>query len=128
MVCNDGGFLQIGESNFLPNSKIFIVKTNIDGQFLWDREINIGGHNLGNSAIELDDGYLISGSMNRNSALIKLDKNTGETIFSQTLIMEVQILMSMQYQLQMVLLQLDIKMLKTQIILFIQKVRFSFFS
>ena len=84
IVCNDGGFLQIGESNFLPNSKIFIVKTNSDGQFLWSREINIGGHNLGNSAIELDDGYLISGSMNRNSALIKLDKNTGETIFSQT--------------------------------------------
>ena len=83
MVCNDGGFLQIGRV-ILPNSNIFIVKTNSDGQFLWDREINIGGHNLGNSAIELDDGYLISGSMNRNSALIKLDKNTGETIFSQT--------------------------------------------
>ena len=84
MTCNDGGFLQIGESNFLPNSKIYIVKTDSVGQFLWSREINIGGHNLGNSAIELEDGYLICGSLNRNSTLIKLDKNTGDTIISET--------------------------------------------
>ena len=84
MTCEDGGFLQIGETNFLPNSKMYIVKTNTNGQLLWSREINIGGHNLGNSAIELDDGYLISGSLNRNSALIKLDKETGSTIFSET--------------------------------------------
>ena len=84
MTCEDGGFLQIGESNFLPNSKIYIVKTNATGEFLWSREINIGGHNLGNSAIELDDGYLIVGALNRNSALIKLDKETGSTIFSET--------------------------------------------
>ena len=84
MTCEDGGFLQVGESNFLPNSKIYIVKTNADGEFLWNREINVGGHNLGNSAIELDDGYLVSGALNRNSSLIKLDKETGSTIFSKT--------------------------------------------
>ena len=84
LECEDGGFLQIGESNFLPNSKIYIVKTNVNGQILWSREINVGGHNLGNSAIELEDGYLIVGALNRNSALIKLDKQTGSTIFSET--------------------------------------------
>ena len=84
LTCEDGGFLQIGESNFLPNSKIFIVKTDMNGDFLWSREINVGGHNLGNSAIELEDGYLICGALNRNSALIKLNKETGATIFSQT--------------------------------------------
>ena len=84
MTCEDGGYLQIGESNFLPNSKIFIVKTDSYGELLWSREINIGGHNLGNSAVELSDGYLICGSLNRNSALIKLDKNNGSTIFSRT--------------------------------------------
>ena len=84
MTCQDGGFLQIGESNFLPNSKIYIVKTDSNGQMNWSREINNGGHNLGNSAIELEDGYLIVGALNRNSALIKLDKQTGSTIFSQT--------------------------------------------
>ena len=84
MTCEDGGFLQIGESNFLPNSKIYIVKTDSNGQMNWSREIYNGGHNLGNSAIELEDGYLIVGALNRNSALIKLDKQTGSTIFSQT--------------------------------------------
>ena len=84
LECEDGGFLQIGESNFLTNSKIYIVKTNVNGQILWSREINVGGHNLGNSAIELEDGYLIVGALNRNSALIKLDKQTGSTIFSET--------------------------------------------
>tara|TARA_X000001036_G_scaffold75983_1_gene67511 strand:+ start:461 stop:1795 length:1335 start_codon:yes stop_codon:yes gene_type:complete len=84
LTCDDGGFLQIGESNFLPNSKIFIVKTNSNGMIVWSREISVGGHNLGNSAIELDDGYLVSGSLNRNSALIKLNKQSGATIFIQT--------------------------------------------
>ena len=84
LTCDDGGFLQIGESNFLPNSKIFIVKTNSNGMIVWSREISVGGHNLGNSAIELDDGYLVSGSLNRNSALIKLNKQSGATIFTQT--------------------------------------------
>ena len=82
--CNDGGFLQIGETNFLPSSKLLVIKTDANGQMLWEREINNGGHNLGNSAIELDDGYLVCGSLARNSALIKLDKQTGSTIFSQT--------------------------------------------
>ena len=82
--CSDGGFLQIGETNFLPNSKILVVKTNSDGQFIWNKEINSGGHNLGNSAIEVDDGYLISGGLNRNSALIKLNKESGDVIWSRT--------------------------------------------
>ena len=84
LKCDDGGFIQVGETDFLPNSKLYVVKTDASGQFLWEREINIGNHNLGNSVIELDDGYLICGGLNRNSALIKLDKQTGATIFSQT--------------------------------------------
>ncbi len=85
--CDDGGFLQIGETNTYSNpvsAKMYIVKTNSNGNILWSREINNGNHNLGNSAIELNDGYLISGALNRNSALIKLDKQTGSTLFIQT--------------------------------------------
>ena len=44
----------------------------------------IGNHNLGNSAIELSDGYLVLGALNQNSAIIKLDKDTGSTIFIET--------------------------------------------
>ena len=86
LTCEDNGFLQVGETYDYSNlsSKIFIVKINANGQFLWSREINIGEHNLGNSAIELSDGYLICGSLDYNSALIKLDKETGSTIFLET--------------------------------------------
>ena len=80
LTCDDGGFLQVGESNFLPNSKIYVVKINGSGQFEWEKELNIGGHNLGNSAVEMQDGFLILGSMNRNSAIIKLSKASGESL------------------------------------------------
>ena len=53
LTCEDNGFLQVGEtydySSF--SSKILIVKINAGGQLLWSREIYIGEHNLGNSAI-----------------------------------------------------------------------------
>ena len=84
LTCEDGGFLQVGESNFLPNSKIYVVKTNATGEFEWENELSIGGHNLGNSAVEMQDGFLILGSMNRNSAIIKLSKDSGDIIFSKT--------------------------------------------
>ena len=84
LKCNDGGFLQVGETNFLPNSKILVIKTNSFGQLMWSKEINTGGHNLGNSAIEVDDGYLICGAQNRNSSLIKLNKESGNTLWTKT--------------------------------------------
>ena len=86
LTCEDNGFLQVGETYDYSNlsSKILIVKINANGHLLWSREIYIGEHNLGNSAIELSDGYLICGSLDRNSALIKLDKENGSTIFLET--------------------------------------------
>jgi hypothetical protein len=85
LACSDGGYLQIGETGFIPNSaKILVVKTNSSGNLLWKKEFSSGGHNLGNSAIEIADGYLICGSMNENSALIKLNKTDGSVIFEQT--------------------------------------------
>ena len=85
LACEDGGFLQVGETGFIPQSaKMYIVKTDANGNLLWEREINTGGHNLGNSAYEIEDGYLICGAMNRNSALIKVDKFDGSILFSQT--------------------------------------------
>ena len=86
LTCDDNGFLQVGETYDYTNlsSKILVVKINASGQLLWSREIFSGEHNLGNSAIELGDGYLICGGIDQNSALIKLDKDNGETIFLKT--------------------------------------------
>lgn len=85
LTCEDGGFLQVGETGFVPNSaKIFVVKTDQNGVLLWEKEFSGGtGHNVGNSAYETDDGYLICGALNENSALIKLNKADGGLIFEK---------------------------------------------
>ena len=85
LTCEDGGFLQVGETGFVPNSaKILVVKTDQNGELLWKKEFSGGtGHNLGNSAYETDDGYLICGALNENSALIKLNKTDGGLIFEK---------------------------------------------
>ena len=86
LTCEDNGFLQVGETYDYSNlsSKIFVVKLNSNGQFNWSREIYVGEHNLGNSAIELNNGYLILGGIDQNSALILLNKEDGSTIFLET--------------------------------------------
>tara|TARA_Y100001935_G_scaffold247135_1_gene242624 strand:- start:4818 stop:6158 length:1341 start_codon:yes stop_codon:yes gene_type:complete len=87
LSCEDGGFLQVGETFDFSggiSAKMYIVKTNSNGQLLWEREFYTNNNNLGNSAIEIEDGYVIAGAINRNSTIIKLDKENGSTIFSQT--------------------------------------------
>ncbi len=84
LTCSDGGFLQVGETGFLPNSKILVVKIDSVGNFVWKKEFAEGGHNLGNSARESSDAYWLCGQLNGNSALIKLNKEDGSVIFSKT--------------------------------------------
>ena len=85
LTCQDGGYLQVGETGFIPNSaKILVVKTDQNGVLLWKKEFTgATGHNLGNSAYEVDDGYFICGALNENSALIKLNKMDGGLIFEK---------------------------------------------
>ena len=83
--CSDGGYLQVGETGFIPNAaKLLVAKTNSSGQLVWKKEFGSSGHNLGNAALEVSDGYLIVGAINQNSALVKLNKSTGSTIFQKT--------------------------------------------
>ena len=91
LVCEDGGFLQIGESGSPYDSgRTLIIKTDSFGQFLWRQESDLylnGRFNLGNSAIEVDDGYVIfgaqsnGGSSTQNSMIAKLDKQNGSVLF-----------------------------------------------
>ena len=76
MSCSDGGFLQIGETGYIPNSKILVVKTDNEGDFLWAKEIGQLKSNLGNAIIESDDAYLVVGALDENSAIIKLEKSS----------------------------------------------------
>ena len=83
MSCSDGGFLQVGETGYIPNSKILVIKTDNEGDFLWANEIGQLKSNLGNSVIETDDSYIVVGALGGNSAIIKLEKFSGETISSK---------------------------------------------
>jgi hypothetical protein len=86
LSCLDGGYLQIGEATIREqHNKMYIVKTNSEGDLLWEKTFQGGEntYNLGTSSIEVDDGYLISGSLNENSVLIKLNKDTGAVIFKK---------------------------------------------
>ena len=80
--------MQVGETGFLDNntSRILVVKTDSEGTIVWQKEFFAGieTKNLGNSAYEVTDGYLVAGALNENSALIKLNKSDGSTIFSKT--------------------------------------------
>ena len=86
IACEDGGYLQVGETGFLPNTRILAVKLDASGNLAWRKEYSNrstgasshGSYNLGNSALEVEDGYLIVGAINRNSAILKVDKATGE--------------------------------------------------
>ena len=83
---SDNGILQIGETGFLDNNtaKILVAKTDASGNLVWKKEFGDQGHNLGNSIIEVSDGYIITGSINKNSIVIKVDKSSGNTLWSQT--------------------------------------------
>ena len=84
LSCSDGGFLQVGETGFITtSSKLLVVKTNSQGDLLWKNEFSEGAHNIGNSAIETNDGYLICGALNENSTIIKLNKDNGSLIFKE---------------------------------------------
>lgn len=86
LACSDGGYLQVGETGNISNStKLLVVKTNSSGSLIWKKEFSGGDRNLGNSAIETSDGYMICGALNENSAIIKLDKSNGSELFLETI-------------------------------------------
>ena len=82
----------MGETGFLPNSRILAIKVDQSGNLEWrqeysNRSTGASGHgtyNLGNSVLEVEDGYWIAGAINRNSAAIKVNKGTGEAEFVRT--------------------------------------------
>ena len=84
LSCSDGGFLQIGETGSLPDdAQIFVAKIRANGTIVWKDEYSSPGHNLGNGAMEVDDGYIVFGAIQQDSALIKADKTNDNVIFSK---------------------------------------------
>ena len=85
LQCEDGGFLQVGETGFVGSSaRILVVKTGPEGTLDWKREFGTGSRNMGNSALEVSDGYLICGMQNRDSTILKIAKSDGSIIFQRS--------------------------------------------
>lgn len=92
LACEDGGVLQVGETGFLPNTRILAIKLDQEGRLEWRQEYSNrttgasghGTYNLGNSVLEVDEAYWIAGAINRNSAAIKVNKGTGEAELVKT--------------------------------------------
>jgi len=83
--CSNGGYLQVGETGFVPKSaKILVIKTDNHGNLQWKKEFGTPGNNLGNSAIELENSFVICGAINENSTIIELDKIDGSLIYQES--------------------------------------------
>ena len=54
-----------------------------NGTIAWKGEYSSPGQNLGNGAMEVDDGYIVFGAILQDSALIKADKTNDNVIFSK---------------------------------------------
>ena len=83
----DGGFLMVGETGFVEDhsARIFLVKTDSKGRLGWQREFGRRGYNLGNCVCEAADGnFLVAGSLSKDAALIKVEADSGETLWTQT--------------------------------------------
>ncbi|MCH2231746.1 MAG: hypothetical protein MK105_15540, partial [Crocinitomicaceae bacterium] len=78
--------LQVGETGSLKNSaKILVIKTDQQGELIWKKEFSDGTINLGNSAIEVNDGYIVCGAKGDDSFIAKLQKSTGSILFENTI-------------------------------------------
>ncbi|HLP39770.1 BACON domain-containing protein [Lacibacter sp.] len=96
LTSSDGGYVVAGESHSSDgdissnqgNSDIVIIKTDRNGNKLWQKSFGGSGFDYANAAISTDDGgYLIAGAtysndgdfigntMNRNMLILKLDAN-----------------------------------------------------
>ena len=90
---NDQGYLVVGISESFGEDNdldVYIIRTDVDGTLLWEREIDEGIIEHGYTAIETEDGgFLIAGDILRNvgeqfnAYLLKVDK-TGKFEWSKS--------------------------------------------
>ena len=125
LATSDGGYLQIGETGFIPDgAKIMVAKLDSTGNYAWKKEYGTLGHNLGNSAIEVDDGYVVVGAMDQDSTIMKIDKDDGSVIFTSTFNAGgSDALENVVKKSQEAMLPLDMLLLKILRILSMQKVK-----
>jgi PKD repeat protein len=83
---NDGGYIIVGETNSFGNgTKLYVVRTNADGDTTWTRSYPSPIFRRGTCVRQLFDGnFLVGGnSLNIDMMLVKLNQN-GDTLWTRT--------------------------------------------
>jgi len=81
----DGGYLVTGTLFLSPTDyRIYVVKTDVSGNEVWNYTHPIKSQTYSNSVVEIPGNkYVIAGQSNNDATLIKLD-NTGTPVWSKT--------------------------------------------
>jgi hypothetical protein len=84
----DGGLIFTGGSNSYSGKPstydMLVFKTNTLGAITWKKAFNFGTSSYGsNTILEINDGFLIPGCDAAGDVLLKLDKTTGNVIWSR---------------------------------------------
>ncbi len=93
VVANDGGFLAVGQSTSFGTGDIIVVKTDADGNPLWQKHIGHTDSNfseIGYYIIPVPGGYIISGAGVTKTGFVKHNRglmfridNNGDLVWSQ---------------------------------------------
>ncbi len=81
----DGGYLVTGTLFLSPTDyRIYVVKTDVSGNEVWNYTHSITSQTYSNSVVEIPGNkYVIAGQSNNDATLIKLD-NTGVPVWTKT--------------------------------------------
>lgn len=82
----DGGYIIIGYTNSYGagHSDLWMIKTDISGEILWNTTFGGSGYDYGFSVIKtVDGGYVIAGDKNGDFWLIKID-SSGKKLWDKT--------------------------------------------
>ena len=81
---NDGGFIICGNKSYNTYSEVLLIKTDGNGNPLWNKTYGNPYSNTGNYVEQTTDGgYIICGNHNSNVYLIKTDSQ-GDTLWTNT--------------------------------------------
>lgn len=90
-LTSDGGYIMLGSSkSFSSSMDMYVVKTDKNGNKLWERNYGNIGADSGKALIATPDGYLILGTLTNPVTkisrmwLVKINEQNGDTIWTKS--------------------------------------------
>ena len=84
LLSTSDGYIMVGSKYDYPeNARVIVVKTDKEGNLMWDKTIDGRAYNWGEDIIPADNGFIIGGySENGEIFAVKIDEN-GEMIWNR---------------------------------------------